>query len=122
MNWCECFKIININKEKKMHIYYISDNDKFFQQILEKIHDVTFLSPDKFLVLQDELSKRDSVFLIEEKYVPQQTIEKIEGLFSQENIILLDDHINWDRLIEIFSRGEMYYSKPIKKEDFSYFL
>lgn len=105
-----------------MKIYYISDNDKFFPQILEKIHDVTFLSSDKFLVLQDELNRTDSIFLIEEKYVTQHTIEKIESLFGKENIILLDDHINWDRLIEIFSRGEMYYSKPIKKEDFSYFL
>lgn len=104
-----------------MKLFYISDsydNDEIRNKI--KLNNITIFNSSEFLEKQKYYANVDYLLLIDNKSVNEEYIAKIKENKKPESIIIISETLDWDKLIETFKKGETFYVKPIKEEDFKW--
>lgn len=105
-----------------MELLYITNSDKIdeLKKSIE-IKNIIYLSFDQYISKKQDYINKDCLFIIDKNTIKENLIEQIKEGRKAESIVLLSDTLDWDKLIETFEKGENFYIKPIKKEDFELF-
>lgn len=105
-----------------MEIIYITEisKTKDIKQNL-KIKNIKYIKSDDYLKIKDQFLAKDYLLVIDKNYIKDDELNKIKEGKNPESIVLLSDTLDWDSLIETFKKGETFYLKPVKKEDFEIF-
>lgn len=86
-----------------------------------KIKNLKYLSSEEYFNLSSNYNDKDYLIIIDKDHVKQNYIDKIRESKRPESIIIVNETMDWDKLIETFERGETFYVKPIKNDDFMIF-
>lgn len=105
-----------------MELLYIT-NSSNIDEIKKSISlkNIKYLNYEQYVLKKQDYLNKDYLLIIDKNTIKENYIEQIKEGRKPESIILLSDTLDWDKLIETFEKGENFYIKPIKKEDFELF-
>jgi len=102
-----------------MEIIYIF-NSKSKDELMKSINlkNIKYISIKEYYERKDQFNDKDYLFIIDQNLIKENEINEIKNKKRPESIILLSETLDWDKLIDTFEKGETYYVKPIKEDDF----
>lgn len=101
-----------------MELLFISGSNKELNVEKTKLKKLKRLNVEEYFEHEKNFTNKECLFIIDKNSVKQENIDRIRKGKKPEFIILLSDTLDWDKLIETFEKGETFYVKPIKEEDF----
>ncbi len=104
-----------------MDLLFISDSDKELLKNNINLKNLKIINSSEYLQKEEYYRNKESILIIDRNSIKEEYLEKIRKSKKPESIILLSETLDWDKLIETFQRGETFYVKPVRKEDFENF-
>ncbi|MCR4422679.1 MAG: hypothetical protein GYA61_04780 [Spirochaetales bacterium] len=104
-----------------MKLLFISDSDKEVLKNNINLENFKFINSNEYFQKENYYSDKESILIIDRNSIKEEKIERIRKSKNPESIILLSETLDWDKLIDTFQRGETFYVKPVRKEDFENF-
>ncbi len=83
-----------------------------------KLGNIKYMNLDEYFEKKQNLENLDCIYIIDQNSIKESDLNEVISGKKPESIILLNDTLDWDKLIQTFESGLTYYVKPIKEDDF----